>query len=200
MDARSTAPDAADGSTTPALNSPKHGGQGSFSGEHVPGTASAHRAPGFVNRTDDLLPGMVGTANAVEERYEEESKADETVPKGGTKGNLGWAVSGLLAKTTMLTIHSARDGMLGKMTEVGVHQPVLVLDDTAEDKATQDGQSSEQGADAELGGRQEEEEDRMVMFENEEEGTVTMKDEIKVQFSAFPTPLSHSRTLGIWGA
>jgi len=200
MDARSTAPDAADGSTTPALNSPKHGGQGSFSGEHVPGmqNASTHRAPGFVNRMDDLLPGMAGTVNAVEERNEEENKADETVLKGGAKGNLGWAVSGLLAKTTMLTIHSAKDGMLGKMTEVGVHQPVL--DDTAEGRATQDGHSSEQGADAELGGRQEEEEDRMVMFENEEEGTVTMKDEIKVQFSAFPTPLSHSRTLGIWGA
>jgi hypothetical protein len=138
------------------------------------------------------VPGIVNSMDGAET-----TGADTVAPQAPSKlskvgmllgskaaGSFKW--TGLSqSKTTRLTIANAKDGLMGKMTEVDVRPaeagdahaeetagaaPVLA-DATPEDGAAAEADPPKDEADAN---------DGTVMFQNEVEGEVVMKDEVKV--------------------
>ena len=134
-----------------------------------------HSIPGMVNSMQDgevedsgAQDAGGGTAGASEPTAQDTFAPDASGRPVGVK----WAMSGLDRKTTKLTIASARDGMLGEMTEVEVHSGGEGNRLHAS-REPDDGQQQGQGADGDS-------EAEMAMFENEQEGAILMKDEVKI--------------------
>jgi len=136
-----------------------------------------------------------GTVNSMD--WAEKTGADAVAPQAPSKlskvgmllgskaaGSFKW--TGLSqSKTTRLTIANAKDGLMGKMTEVDV-RPAEAGDAHAEETAGATpvlaGATPEDGVAAEADPPKDEADanDGTVMFQNEQEGEVVMKDEVKV--------------------